>query len=79
MPPVKKPAAAKKTIKKPATKSKKAPVAKDKAMLFAPAAGSDLDLKVRVKAVCAVLEDAPVSEAKAKAALTILQGVLELM
>tara|TARA_B110001452_G_scaffold236144_1_gene215282 strand:- start:2237 stop:2497 length:261 start_codon:yes stop_codon:yes gene_type:complete len=69
----KKPAAAKKTIaKKPAAD-------KDTALLFAPAAGSMLDVTVRIKAVIAVLEDAPVSEAKAQGAVTILQGVLKML
>ena len=68
----KKPAAAKKTIAKK-------PAGKDKALLFAPAKGSTLDVTTRIKAVIAVLEDAPVSEAKAQGAVTILQGVLKML
>ena len=48
-----------------------------KAMLFAPATGSDVDLKVRIKAVVAILEDVPVSDIKAKAAAALLQDVLK--
>ena len=48
-------------------------------MLYAPAAGSDLDIKTRIKAVIAVLQDSPVSEDKAGAAAEILNGVLKLL
>ena len=67
-----KPAAKKASPAKPAAKK-----AAGKAMLFAPATGSDVDLKVRIKAVVAILEDVPVSDIKAKAAAALLQDVLK--
>ena len=91
MPPAKKTIAKKAPAKKaPATKApaKKAPAAKkpaakspkdEKAMLFAPASGSDLDIQTRIKAVIAILQDAPVSAPKAEAAAMILEGVLKVM
>ena len=69
---------AKKTPPKSKVAAKKSP-ATEKKMLYQPAEGSDIDIKVRLKAVIAVLEDAPVSEAKAEAAAEILKGVLKLM
>ena len=80
--------APKKTIAKkiPAKAAKKAAPAKkaaskktETAMLYAPAAGSDLDIKTLIKAVIAVLQDSPVSEDKAGAAAEILNGVLKLL
>ena len=66
--------------KAPAKKSPAKNAAKDeKAMLFAPAAGSDLDIQTRIKAVIAILQDAPVSAPKAAAAAMILEGVLKVM
>ena len=67
-----KPAAKKASPAKPAAKK-----AAGKAMLFAPATGSDVDLKVRIKAVVAILEDVPVSDIKATAAAALLQDVLK--
>ena len=49
------------------------------AELFAPEPGSDLDIKTRIKAVIAVLQDSPVSEDKAQAAAMILDSVLNLL
>jgi hypothetical protein len=91
--PAKKPAAKKAPAKKaPAKKApaKKAPAAKkpaakkpaaksEKKMLYAPAKGSELDIKARIKAVSAVLKDAPVSAAKASKAAEILDSVLSMM
>ncbi len=76
--------APKKTIaKKPAKKApaKKAASSKKKetAMLFAPEPGSDLDIKARIKAVIAVLQDSPVSDDRAGAAAEILNGVLKMI
>ena len=62
-----------------AAAAKKQSPATEKKMLYQPAEGSDIDLRVRLKAVIAVLEDAPVSEAKASAAAEILKGVLKLV
>ena len=75
--PVKK-AVAKKSPAKKAAASK--PTKQEgKAMLYAPAAGSALDVTTRIKAVIAILDDAPVSEAKAKGACVILAKVLEML
>ena len=63
-------------------KSKKGRVAygePEMAELFAPEPGSDLDIKTRIKAVIAVLQDSPVSEDKAQAAAMILDSVLNLL
>ena len=70
--------AAKKSPAK-ASSGKKATSDTNKKMLYEPAAGSDMDIRVRIKAVIAVLEDAPVSAAKAEGAAEILKGVLKLM
>ena len=74
----KKPAAKKSPAKKAAKKApaKKAASTKEKAMLYAPSKGSELDIKTRIKAVCAILDVAPVSAVKAQAASKVLQGVL---
>jgi hypothetical protein len=67
--PAAKKAAPKKAIKKAAPKAKPAKKVKasakkaapkkaagNKAMLYAPASGSDVDLKVHIRAACAILE-----------------------
>ena len=73
-------APAKKAPAKKASPAKKSSAKKSEtAMLFAPELGSDLDLKVRIKAVIAVLQDSPVSDEKAGAAAEILEGVLTLL
>ena len=77
MPPKPK-ASTKKTIAKAPAK-KAATKSKETAMMFAPEPGSDLDLKARLKAVIAVLEDAPVSAAKAAGAANLVQGVIDLL
>ena len=70
---------AKKTPPKASKAAAKKSPATEKKTLYQPAEGSDIDIKVRLKAVIAVLEDAPVSEAKAEAAAEILKGVLKLV
>ena len=80
--PAKKPAAKKAPAKKAAAAKKpaaKGAASKEKKMLYAPAKGSELDIKTRLKAVIAILKDAPVSAGKAGAAAEILEGVLGLM
>lgn len=80
--PVKK-AVAKKAVAKKSPAKKAAPSKptkqEGKAMLYAPAAGSALDVMTRIKAVIAILDDAPVSQAKAKGACLILTKVLEML
>ena len=77
--PAKKAPAKKAPAKKAPAKKSPAKSAKEKAMLFAPASGSSLDIQVRVKAVIAVLSDTPVSATKAEGAKTILEGVLKML
>ena len=48
-------------------------------MLYAPAEGSDLDVKARIKAAMAILKDEPISAIKAEAAAGLLEGVLKVL
>ena len=76
----KKPAAAKKTAASKKSAATKKPAAKGaKAMLYAPAEGSDLDVKARIKAAMAILKDEPISAIKAEAAAGLLEGVLKVL
>ena len=82
--PAKKSAAKKPAAKKTAASNKSAatkkPAAKGgKAMLYAPAEGSDLDVKARIKAAMAILKDEPISAIKAEAAAGLLEGVLKVL
>ena len=80
--PAKKSPAKKAPAKKaPAKKSpaKKAPAKDGKAMLYAPAEGSNVDVTARIKAAIAVLQDAPLSKVKAEAATKLLEGVLKVL
>ena len=80
--PAKKAPAKKSPAKKaPAKKApaKKAPAKDGKAMLYAPAEGSNVDVTARIKAAIAVLQDAPLSKVKAEAATKLLEGVLKVL
>ena len=69
--------------KSPAKKAAKSPAKKtaagEKAMLYAPAEGSNVDVAARLKAAIAVLNDAPLSKVKAEAVTKLLEGALKVL